>query len=160
MGGILVLERETELSDIVEVGTRLDAVLSKDALMALFHHGSPIHDGAAILRHGRIVAAGCFLPLALRVDDPSLGTRHRAAIGLTEETDAVALVISEETGRIALSEGGRILRGLDGAALRRALADLFGGRVDGAGAAVPDGPPWRRWMSRWFSRRTLGKDAP
>jgi diadenylate cyclase len=145
MGGILVLERETQLSDMVEVGTRLDAVISKDALLAIFHSGSPIHDGAVILREGRIVAAGCFLPLALRVEDPSLGTRHRAAIGLTEETDAVALVISEETGRIALAEGGRIRRGLDGAALRRALADLFGGAPEGAFAAAARPALWRRW---------------
>lgn len=145
MGGILVMERETELSDIVEVGTRLDAVLSKDALLAIFHSGSPIHDGAAILRHGRIVAAGCFLPLALRVDDASLGTRHRAAIGLTEETDAVALVISEETGRIALAEAGRIRRGLDGSTLRRALADLLGRTVEGGREATARQAAWRRW---------------
>jgi diadenylate cyclase len=149
MGGILVMERETELSDIVEVGTRLDAVVSKDLLLAIFNPASPIHDGAAILRQGRIVAAGCFLPLALRVEDPSLGTRHRAAIGLTEETDAVALVVSEETGRIALSEGGRISRGLDGPALRAALAGLFS-----VGAApARQGPVWQLRWPAWLLRR-------
>jgi len=146
MGGIVVMERETQLTDIVEVGTRLDAVVSKEALLAIFQGGSPIHDGAAILSHGRIVAAGCFLPLALRVEDPTLGTRHRAAIGLTEETDAVALVISEETGRIALAEGGRIRRGLDGATLRRSLADLLGSTVEGGWEADARTSPWRRWI--------------
>jgi diadenylate cyclase len=149
MGGILVLERETELTDIVEVGTRLDAVVSKDALLSIFNPGSPIHDGAVILRQGRIMAAGCFLPLALRVEDPSLGTRHRAAIGLTEETDAVALVVSEETGRIALSEGGRLTRGLDGPALRKALSELFAG-VAGPEAPAPSWQP--RWLG-WLARR-------
>jgi diadenylate cyclase len=149
MGGILVMERDTELTDIVEVGTRLDALISKDALLAIFNPHSPIHDGAVILRQGRIASAGCFLPLALRVGDPSLGTRHRAAIGLTEETDAVALVVSEETGGIALSEGGRITRGLDGVGLRKALMGLFAT----AGGWSPEGPSWQpRWRG-WLARR-------
>jgi diadenylate cyclase len=151
MGAILVLERDTELGDIVEVGTRLDAVLSKDALLAVFNPASPIHDGAAILRHGRIVSAGCFLPLALRVRDTTLGTRHRAAIGLTEETDAVVLVVSEETGQLALSEGGQITTGLDGAALRKALAGLFAAGGGEPGAA-PVWPP--RWLGRLSGRRS------
>jgi diadenylate cyclase len=145
MGGILVMERETELTDIVEVGTRLDAVISKDALLAIFNPHSPIHDGAVILRQGRIVSAGCFLPLALRVDDPSLGTRHRAAIGLTEETDAVALVVSEETGGIALSEAGRITRGLDAAGLRKTLTNLFAPTA-GWGPGPAWSPRWRGWI--------------
>jgi diadenylate cyclase len=151
MGAILVLERDTELGDIVEVGTRLDAVLSKDALLAVFNPASPIHDGAVILRQGRIVSAGCFLPLALRVGDATLGTRHRAAIGLTEETDAVVLVVSEETGQLALSEGGQITQGLDGAALRKALAGLFAAGGGEPGAA-PAGPS--RWLGRLSGRRS------
>ncbi len=127
MGGIIVIERETDLGDIVEVGTQLDAVVSRNMLLAIFHPTSPIHDGAAILHQGRILAAGCFLPLALRVSDPSLGTRHRAAIGLTEETDAVVVVISEETGTIALAAGGRISRGLESTELRKKLAALLSG---------------------------------
>ncbi len=125
IGGIVVIERETDLGDIVEVGTQLDAVVSRNMLLAIFHPSSPIHDGAAIIHQGRILAAGCFLPLALRVSDPSLGTRHRAAIGLTEETDAVVLVVSEETGGIALAVGGRIRKGLEGTALRQELSALF-----------------------------------
>ncbi len=151
MGGIIVLERETDLADIVEVGTRLDAVVSKDVLLAVFHPTSPIHDGAVILHQGRVLAAGCFLPIALRVKDASLGTRHRAAVGLTEETDAVALVISEETGRIVIAEGGRISANLDGTALRKKLASLF----TNAGA-LPQGSG-KVWLSRLRGR--TGKRA-
>lgn len=142
MGGIIVLERETDLADIVEVGTSLDAVVSKDVLLAIFNPSSPIHDGAVILHQGRVLAAGCFLPIALRVQDASLGTRHRAAVGLTEETDAVALVISEETGQIAVAEGGRITGELDGTALRKKLSSLF----TNAGA-TPQGSG-KVWLSR------------
>jgi DNA integrity scanning protein DisA with diadenylate cyclase activity len=144
MGGILVMERETNLSDLVEVGTRLDAIVSKDALLTIFNPQSPIHDGACILHGGRILAAGCFLPIALRVRDASLGTRHRAAIGLTEETDAVALVISEETGKIALVEGGRITTGMDPATLRATLAEHF---PTGSGRTAPVWRPRWRWMA-------------
>jgi len=147
IGGILVLERETDLTDIVEVGTRLDAVVSKNLLLAVFHPTSPVHDGAAILRQDRILAVGCFLPIALRVPDASLGTRHRAAIGLTEETDAVAVVISEETGRIALVVGGRPRQGLDASDLRRELYDLFGKTPAAPGMAARLG-------------RILGRDTP
>jgi len=153
MGGIVVMERETELTDIVEVGTRLDAVVSKDVLLAIFNPHSPIHDGAVILRQGRIVSAGCFLPLALRVDDASLGTRHRAAIGLTEETDAVALVVSEETGGIALSEAGRITRGLDANGLRKALTGLFAPASGWGRPGTTWQPRWRGWLTRKRSAR-------
>lgn len=146
MGGIIVLERETDLADIVEVGIRLDAVVSKDVLLAVFHPTSPIHDGAVILHQGRVLAAGCFLPIALRVKDASLGTRHRAAVGLTEETDAVALVISEETGHIVVAEGGRITAKLDGTALRKKLASLF------TNAATPPQGSGKVWLSRLRGR--------
>ncbi|MDH4229183.1 MAG: diadenylate cyclase CdaA [Nitrospirota bacterium] len=126
-GAILVLERETRLLDLVEVGTRMDALISKDLLLTIFNSASPIHDGAAILHDGRVVAAGCFLPIALRVPDPSLGTRHRAAIGLTEETDAVVLVISEERGHISLAVGGHLIPDLDATALHMELTRLLGG---------------------------------
>ncbi|MDH5525827.1 MAG: diadenylate cyclase CdaA [Nitrospirota bacterium] len=145
IGGILVIERETRLLDIVEVGTRMDALVSKDVLLAIFNPASPIHDGAAILHGGRVVAAGCFLPIALRVKDPSLGTRHRAAIGLTEETDALALVISEETGNITLASGGTLIRSLDGPSLRNELNRLLG-----------EGPVPGLWVPRlrgWYPER-------
>jgi diadenylate cyclase len=151
VGGIIVIERETDLSDIVEVGTQLDAVVSRNTLLAIFNPTSPIHDGAAILHQGRILAAGCFLPIALRVQDHSLGTRHRAAIGLTEETDAVALVISEETGTIALAVSGRFQRNLDAVTLRRELSALF---VPGGDQAQTQAPIWQaRWRRRSSSKR-------
>lgn len=146
VGGILVIERETRLLDIVEVGTRLDALVSKDMLLTIFNPASPIHDGAAIMHGGRVVAAGCFLPIALRVQDPSLGTRHRAAIGLTEETDALALVISEETGRITLAAGGKLTKALDGPALRRELTRLLG-----------DSNPGTVWLPRLRGWQPEGK---
>ncbi len=126
IGALLVLERETDLSTIVEMGTNLDARVSKELLTSIFLPYSPIHDGAAIIRNGRIVAAGCFLPLTLSTSIPkTLGTRHRAAVGLTEETDAVVVVVSEETGEISVVRSGAIEPGLDAARLRKTVSDLF-----------------------------------
>jgi diadenylate cyclase len=122
IGAILVVEREDELFDVVEVGTPIDARISKELLVSVFLPYSPLHDGAVILRGQRVVAAGCFLPLSARTDGiETSGTRHRAALGITEETDAVTIVISEETGTISIAIGGDIQRDLDGAALRQRL---------------------------------------
>ena len=94
---MIVIERETGINDFLEVGVELDAKPSSDLLNAVFHHASPIHDGAVIIQRGRITRAGCFLPLTQNSDvSPSYGTRHRAAIGLTEQVDAVVIVVSEE----------------------------------------------------------------
>jgi len=126
IGAIIVLEREIELEDIVEMGTPLDAVVSKEVLVSIFLPYSPIHDGAVVIKGGRIVAAGCFLPLTLSSDvSKMLGTRHRAAFGVTEETDAVVIVVSEETGAISIIVGGQMTRELDAAALRRVLIRIF-----------------------------------
>lgn len=126
MGAIVVLERETELRDIVELGVALDATLSKELLLSLFSPPSPLHDGAVIIKGDRLVAAGCFLPLTLSPEvSPMLGTRHRAALGITEETDAVVIVVSEETGSISVIVGGTMTRELDTAALRRILTRMF-----------------------------------
>lgn len=126
IGGLIVLERETGLNEYLEMGTAIDAKISREMILSIFQPTSPIHDGAIILQKGRIAAAGCFLPL---IPDPSvdkgLGTRHRAAIGLTRETDAVVIVISEEEGNLSLVTEGRIQRNLDADALRRALQRLF-----------------------------------
>jgi uncharacterized protein (TIGR00159 family) len=138
LGAILALERHVQLDEFVEAGTRLDAELSRDLLVALFAPQSPLHDGAVLVRRGRVTAAGCILPLALRGELPaSLGTRHRAAIGLTEETDAIVLVVSEETSRMSLVANGEIHEGLDGPNLRRALIVLTG---DGHGADEEGAP--------------------
>lgn len=146
-GALLALERHVQLDEFVESGARIDAEVSRDLLVALFQPQSPLHDGAAVIRRGRVVFAGCILPLALRGElSPVLGTRHRAALGLTEETDAIVLVVSEETGRMSLVTGGEIHEDLDGPNLRRALLVLTG---DGHGAAddtVPELEPSRARM--------------
>jgi diadenylate cyclase len=126
IGALIVIERDTSLKDFVEVGTPLDAKVSKELLMAIFHPTSPIHDGAVIIRGNRIVAAGCFLPIALSPEvSKSLGTRHRAGLGLAEETDAVIIIVSEETGMISLAIKGKLETNLDMGRLRNVLTDLF-----------------------------------
>ena len=131
IGALIVLERDIGLRNYAESGIALDALLTYDLLVTVFNPKTPLHDGAVIVQHNRIVAAGCFLPLTL---DPhlskELGTRHRAAIGITEETDAVAIIVSEETGTISLAIGGKITRDLDGASLRAALYNAFEGRLN------------------------------
>jgi uncharacterized protein (TIGR00159 family) len=140
-GGLIVLERETMLDDVVEIGVTLDAAVNKELLASIFHVSSPLHDGAVIVREGRIAHAGCILPLSLRTDLPEgLGTRHRAAIGITEESDAVVVVVSEETGTISVVAGGRLLRDCDAAELRQELTALFtrGSRGEAAEEAAED----------------------
>ena len=126
VGAILVVERDSRLSDIVDSGTPMDAVVSRRLLESVFYPYSPLHDGAVILSRDRIVAAACLLPLSINPDLPrDLGTRHRAAVGATEEGDAIAIVVSEEIGAISLAVGGEITRNLDGAALRHRLIRLL-----------------------------------
>jgi diadenylate cyclase len=125
-GALLVLEREVGLNEYIEVGTRLDARVSRELIQSIFLTSSPIHDGALIVQKGRITAAGCFLPLTTNPNvSKTLGTRHRAAIGLTEETDAVVIVVSEEEGKISLVREGRITRDLDPGTLRTTLQQLL-----------------------------------
>lgn len=126
IGALIVIERDTDLKDFVEMGTPLDAKVSKEILLSIFHPSSPIHDGAVVIRGNRITAAGCFLPIALSAEvGKTLGTRHRAGIGLTEETDAIAIVVSEETGAISMAINGKLNSHLDMAELRNILTDLF-----------------------------------
>ena len=129
IGALIVFERGIGLRNYVESGIALDAVLTYDLLVTIFSPNTPLHDGAVIIQHNRIIAAGCFLPLTL---DPylskELGTRHRAAIGITEETDAVAIIVSEETGGISIAVEGKITRNLDSDSLRSALQNAFEGR--------------------------------
>ena len=126
VGALMVLERETGLEDLIQVGTALDATVTKDLLVSIFLPYSPLHDGAVVIQNGRVAFAGCILPLTLRTDVPEgLGTRHRAALGITEETDAVVIVVSEETANISLAVGGEMIRDLDGPRLRGALRDAL-----------------------------------
>ena len=126
IGGLIVIERETELKDFIEIGVPLDAKVSREILLSIFHPTSPIHDGAAIIRGNRIAAAGCFLPITLTTGlRKALGTRHRAALGITEETDAVSIVVSEETGSISVSMNGTLTEHLDMTTLRQLLTEAF-----------------------------------
>lgn len=126
IGALIVLEREIGLKDYVDIGVKLDAAVNKEILNSIFLPNSPIHDGAVIIQDGRITAAGALLPLTANpVFDKSLGTRHKAAIGLTEETDSVIVVVSEERGKISIVEGGIITQDLDTEILRESLLKYF-----------------------------------
>jgi diadenylate cyclase len=129
IGAIVVVERQIGLRNYIEGGIPLDATVTYDLMATIFQPGSPLHDGATIVQGDRVAAAACFLPLSVnpRVSR-ELGTRHRAAIGLTEENDAVAVVVSEETGIISLAIAGDLERGLTAEALRLRLRALLGGR--------------------------------
>ena len=129
IGALIVIEREIGLKNYIDSGIQVDAVLSYDLLVAIFAPGAPLHDGAAIIQKERIAAAACFLPLTVNpILSKELGTRHRAAIGVTEESDAVVVVISEESGIISLVRSGQIERTLDGEMLRDRLESIFEGR--------------------------------
>jgi diadenylate cyclase len=121
-GALIVIERNVGLRNVSDGGVNLDAELSYDLLVSIFNPASPLHDGAVVVRRHRIAAASCFLPLTLNPRlSKDLGTRHRAAIGVTEDTDAVAVVVSEETGLISFVQAGLIKRGLDATKLRAAI---------------------------------------
>ncbi len=121
-GALVVIERDMGLRSYVETGITLDAVLTYDLLISIFNPGTPLHDGAVIIQGNRAAAAACFLPLTVNPAlSRTLGSRHRAAIGLTEDTDALVVVVSEETGTISLVAEGRIRRELDGQTLKHAL---------------------------------------
>lgn len=130
VGAIIVIEREIGLRNYVESGIRIDSLVSYDLLTTIFQPDTPLHDGAVILQEDRVAAAACFLPLSVNPKlDRDLGTRHRAAIGLTEECDAVALIVSEERGEISLSTRGRLERSLTTDELRSRLYALILHRV-------------------------------
>jgi uncharacterized protein (TIGR00159 family) len=121
-GALIVIERNVGLKGIVDAGVRLDAELSYDLIVSIFNPASPLHDGAVIVRDDRIAAASCFLPLSLNpLSAKELGTRHRAALGITEDSDAVAIVVSEETGLVSFVRRGRIRRALDATRLRAVI---------------------------------------
>ncbi len=125
-GVLLIIERETGLNDYIETGVRLDSAISQEFLVNVFVPNTPLHDGAAIIRGDRLAAAACFLPLS---DNPylstTLGTRHRAGIGISEVSDAIALIVSEETGIISLARGGKLMRSLDEKQLRESLSSIL-----------------------------------
>ena len=127
-GAIIAIQGEVGLDEYAETGSPVDAPVSAEMLKTIFTPYTPLHDGAVIINGGRIVTAGAILPLTqLPVQDKSLGTRHRAALGLSEETDAVVVVVSEETSRISVARGGRIEVGVDEVRLREILSGVLGG---------------------------------
>ena len=129
IGAIVLIERDADLSELAETGIRVDARISTSLIMQLFVPPGPLHDGALLIQHGRVSAAAVFLPLTQNPRiDPSLGTRHRAAVGATEEVDAIAIVVSEERGQISVAEGGTLTRDLDATMLRKVLQRYFGTR--------------------------------
>jgi diadenylate cyclase len=126
IGALIVMERYIGLSEFLEGAIKLDALVTKELLVTLFWPHTPTHDGAVILQGDRAVAAGCLMPLSRNPNlDPTLGTRHRAAVGITEQSDALALVVSETSGQISLAYGGKLRRDLTTPQLRQALKDLL-----------------------------------
>jgi len=127
IGALIVVEREVGLKSYIESGTSVDAKVTNYLLTTVFMPQSPLHDGAVIIQHGRLVAAGCVLPLSEeeRMLPRYLGMRHRAAVGISEETDAVCVVVSEETGAVSVAHAGKLTHGLDEEALVKTLKNLF-----------------------------------
>ena len=126
VGALVVIQNKTGLNDIIATGTMLDAEISSALLENIFEPNTPLHDGAVIMRGGRIVAAACYLPLSENYSiSRELGTRHRAAIGISETTDATVLIVSEETGVISVAREGKLTRYFDAKALKKLLMDLF-----------------------------------
>jgi diadenylate cyclase len=155
VGALLVIERETGLQDTAETGVMIEADLSVELLGSIFTPRSPLHDGAVIVRGRRIVAAGALLPLSdTGTYRERFGTRHRAALGITEVTDALAVVVSEENGSISVAERGRIVRNLDEERLRNALVALLGG-VEGGRL-----PPAARALRRNLPLRARPRERP
>jgi diadenylate cyclase len=151
IGALVAVERQVGLRAYAELGVPLEAVVSAELLGSLFQPGSPLHDGAALIQGDRITAAGCFLPLSRNLGlSRTLGTRHRAAVGLSEETDAVIVVVSEETGVISLAVDGVLERGLEAERLQERLAELL---------SVGDGPSRGRSLMAGVRRLTARSKA-
>ncbi len=134
-GALIVIERETGLHEYTDSGVQLDALVSSELILSLFFPNSPLHDAAVVVHGDRVVAAGCVMPLSESPLDSSMGTRHRAGLGITELTDALSIVVSEETGIITLMNNGRMVRHLDESKLRKVLGVLC--------APPAQQPPWR-----------------
>jgi diadenylate cyclase len=147
-GALVVFERETGLQEYVETGVVLNAEVSHELLIALFNPNIALHDGAVILHNRRILAASCILPLSTAfLDDRRLGLRHRAALGITEETDAIVVVVSEERGSISVAHNGRMIRDLSAERLERILRAFYQRQLE---------PRWPRWtgeLQNWLTRR-------
>ncbi len=145
-GALIVLERETGLTDYVETGEKIDAVVSDALLQTIFFVNTALHDGAVIIQNNRIMAAGCLLPLSrAETDGGHLGTRHRASLGLSENTDAIVVVVSEETGIISVAHNGRMIRNLNETRLLKILSAFYRNQL------TQEIPAWVKFIER-FSR--------
>ncbi len=157
IGALIIIERNILLTRYVDIGILLDAKVSKELLLAIFHPTSPIHDGAVAIQQGRVAAAGCFLPLTRDEDvDPNYGTRHRAAIGISEETDAIAIVVSEETSAISIAIDGIVVKKTDAKDLRRSLTQLLSGDTPDTGDTSMTTMKKTNWIDRVMSFRSKG----
>ncbi len=142
IGALIALGRETGLKNYIETGIRMDCQPSAEMLRTIFMPNTPLHDGGVIIEHSRVAAAACLFPLSQKTNlGTELGTRHRAALGLSEDTDAVIIVVSEETGIISLARDGRLTRNLDEDSLKKTLTELF----------LPEKPKNHK---SWFLRKT------
>lgn len=156
-GALIVLERETGLNDYIETGVRLGATLNCELLRTIFYPSTPLHDGAVIIQQDRITAAGCLLPLSRATDyDYQLGTRHRAALGISEVTDAITVIVSEETGIISVAYNGRLIRRLDEQRLAKVLRTFYRSQLEQVM------PRWRSWLNRlrWGSGSLPSQTSP
>jgi len=139
-GALIVFEREDMLQDIIDMGVPIDGEVSEELLLTLFFPKTALHDGAIIIRGNRVAAASCVLPLSTASqEDRNLGTRHRAALGMTENSDAIVVVVSEETGIISITNAGQILRGLDELGVTREVTAVFRPHYE---------DQWSRWLNR------------
>lgn len=153
-GALIVFERETGLQEFVDSGVNLDAVATSELLVSIFDPHTTLHDGAVIIRKGRAAAAACVLPLSTAfLADRQLGLRHRAAIGVTEESDAVAVVVSEERGAISVAHNGRIIRNLDAGRLRSVMHAFFQPLLERAW------PSWLEWLRPKGAANAAKRDA-
>lgn len=146
-GALIVIEQDTGLGDISETGTRIDAVVSTALLENIFVPNTPLHDGATIIRGARISSSGCVLPLTTNKDiSKSLGTRHRAALGLSEVSDALVLIVSEETGTISLALNGKLVRNYDKERLQKILVKILTSKIEKK-------ITWKEKIESWLSKK-------
>ncbi len=152
IGALIAIEREVGTVSLQETGTPIDGTVTPELLMTIFYPNTILHDGGVIIRGDRVVAAGCVFPLSQKPElSKSLGTRHRAAIGLTEESDALVVVVSEETGAISVAYKGRLRAGLDAERLERFLCSVLLKSRTGVPKAASS--RWRRWVESWRNGR-------
>lgn len=145
IGALIVLERETGLNEVVETGTKVNGKVSSDLLINIFIPNTPLHDGAVIIKEDTIKGAACFLPLTENSNmSKELGTRHRAALGISERSDSLSIIVSEETGTISIAENGSIARHLDSKTLKQILTDMYKPKESPQSSFINNLTKWRR----------------